>query len=214
MACRTTRIDPENPDPGIIEEARSVLEAGELVAFPTETFYGLGADASNKRAVERVFNTKKRARTKPLLVIIRRKEQLADLVTEIPESALKLIDTFWPGPLTIIFKARKDLPALLTCGTETVGIRISSHPVAQALSLAFGRPLTATSANISGGKSPSTAQDIYEQMGNEIEMILDGGRTIGTTGSTIIDVSVSPPRLIRDGAVPLSDIKRTLTLDG
>lgn len=210
MTCRTIKIDPENPDPGRIEEARSVLEAGELVAFPTETFYGLGADAFNKHAVERVFSAKKRARTKPLLVIISRKEQLSDLVTEVPKAASKLMDAFWPGPLTIIFKAKKNLPALLTCETGTVGIRISSHPVAQALGGAFGRPLTATSANISGGKSPSTAQDVYEQLGNEIEIILDGGRTIGTTGSTIIDVSISPPRLIRDGAIPFSHIQKVL----
>ncbi|MEW6327774.1 MAG: L-threonylcarbamoyladenylate synthase [Thermodesulfobacteriota bacterium] len=202
------KVDPQDPDKKTIQKACSILKEGGLVAFPTETFYGLGADALNEQAIKRVFALKQRDYAKPLLVIIAEKDQLHSLVSDIPAVAEKLMDSFWPGPLTIIFKAKKGLPPLLTGGTDTVGIRISSHPVARSLASTFGLPLTATSANPSGGKNPVTAQDVCDQLGEGVDMVLDAGGTTGIKGSTIIDVTVSPPRIVREGDVPVGEVKK------
>lgn len=202
------KVDPQNPDKKTIQKACSILKGGGLVAFPTETFYGLGADALNDQALKKLFALKRREHAKPLLVIIAQKKQLNALVSEIPPAAEKLMNRFWPGPLTIIFKARKELPSLLTGGTDTVGIRIPSYPVAKHLSLAFGLPLTATSANLSGGKNPTTAQDVRDQLGEGVDIVLDAGQTAGRKGSTIIDVTVSPPRIVREGDVPVDEVEK------
>ncbi|MDD5450491.1 MAG: L-threonylcarbamoyladenylate synthase [Desulfovibrionales bacterium] len=208
----TLKVDARHPDQAAIRKACSILKEGGLVAFPTETFYGLGADTLNEQALKRVFALKHRGYAKPLLVIIAEKDQLHSLVSDIPAVAEKLMDSFWPGPLTIIFKAKKGLPSLLTGGTDTVGIRISSHPVARSIALTFGLPFTATSANLSGGKDPITAQDVCNQLGEGVDLILDAGETKGIKGSTIIDVTLSPPRIVREGDVPVSEIKRMLSL--
>jgi len=208
----TIKVTAKNPEESVIQKACSILKEGGLVAFPTETFYGLGADALNEQALKRVFALKRRDYAKPLLIIIAEKDQLHSLVSDIPAVAEKLMDSFWPGPLTIIFKAKKGLPSLLTGGTDTVGIRISSHPVARSLASTFGLPLTATSANLSGGRNPITAQDICNQLGEGVDLILDAGETKGIKGSTIIDVTLSPPRIVREGDVPVSEIKRILFL--
>lgn len=200
------KVDPQCPNQDAISQACSILRQGGLVAFPTETFYGLGADALNQKAIEKIFTLKRRNPASPLLILISHTRQLTHIVTEVPPQAQVLIDSFWPGPLTIIFKAQKDLPALLTGGTGTIGIRISSHPIAECLSYAYGGPLTATSANLSGGKNPVTAQDVWTQLGGGLDLILDGGQTGGTKGSTIIDVTSSPPRIVREGDVPIADV--------
>ncbi len=206
----TLHVDAQHPGEEAIRKACSILRESGLVAFPTETFYGLGADALNEKALKKVFAVKKRDYSKPLLVIITQKDQLNSLVTEIPPVAEKLSDSFWPGPLTIIFKARPELPHLLTGCTGTVGIRMPSHPVAQRLSVAFGRPLTATSANISGGKNPTTASDVWDQLGEGLDIILDAGKTSGIRGSTIIDVTVSPPRVVREGDIPMGEVEKVV----
>ncbi|MDP3029128.1 MAG: L-threonylcarbamoyladenylate synthase [Deltaproteobacteria bacterium] len=206
----TIKVNAQNPDEEAIRKACAVLKQGGILAFPTETFYGLGADALNEQALKRVFALKQRDYAKPLLVIISEKDQLHSLVSDIPSVAEKLMDSFWPGPLTIIFKARKGLPSLLTGGTDTVGIRISSHPVARSLASTFGLPLTATSANLSGGRNPITAQDVCDQLGGRVDMILDAGETKGIKGSTIIDVTLSPPRIVREGDVPVDEIMKAI----
>lgn len=206
----TIKLDAQNPGEEAIRKACAVLKQGGILAFPTETFYGLGADALNEQALKKVFALKQRDYAKPLLVIIAEKDQLHSLVSDIPAVAEKLMDSFWPGPLTIIFKARKGLPSLLTGGTDTVGIRISSHPVARSLASTFGRPLTATSANLSGGKNPITAQDVCDQLGEGVDMMLDAGKTKGIKGSTIIDVTLSPPRIVREGDVPVGEVVRVV----
>jgi len=206
----TIKMDAQNPEESVIQKACSILKEGGLVAFPTETFYGLGADALNEQALKRVFALKQRDYAKPLLVIIAEKDQLHSLVSDIPAVAEKLMDSFWPGPLTIIFKARKGLPSLLTGGTDTVGIRISSHPVAWSLASTLGLPLTATSANLSGGKNPVTAQDVCNQLGGGVDMILDAGEATGIKGSTIIDVTLSPSRIVREGDVPVDEVVRAV----
>lgn len=205
-----SKVTAQNPEKEAIRRACVVLKQGGVVAFPTETFYGLGADALDEQALKRVFAIKRRDYTKPLLVIIAEKDQLHSLVSDIPAVAEKLMDSFWPGPLTIIFKARKGLPSLLTGGTDTVGIRISSHPVARSLASAFGLPLTATSANLSGGKNPITAQDVYDQLGEGVDMMLDAGESKGIKGSTIIDVTLSPPRIVRAGDIPVDEVVKVI----
>ncbi|MFZ5994058.1 MAG: L-threonylcarbamoyladenylate synthase [Thermodesulfobacteriota bacterium] len=204
----TLRVDAQHPDQAAIQKACAILKEGGLVAFPTETFYGLGADALNEQALKRVFALKRRDYAKPLLVIIAEKDQLHSLVSDIPAAAEKLMDRFWPGPLTIIFKAKKGLPSLLTGGTGTVGIRISSYPVAQSLASTFGLPLTATSANLSGGRNPVTAKDVWDQLGDRVNLMLDAGKTKGIKGSTIVDVTVLPPRIVREGDVPVGEVKK------
>lgn len=202
------KVDARSPQEEVIQKACAILKKGGLVAFPTETFYGLGADALNDTALAKIFTIKRRPRHKPLLVIISQKAQLRSLVSEIPPLAEKLMEAFWPGPLTMIFKARSGLPALLTGGTDTVGVRMSSHPVARHLSAAFGFPLTATSANVSGGKNPLVAQDVCNQLGQEVDVVLDGGKTGGVKGSTIIDLTVLPPRIVREGDIPVDEVEK------
>lgn len=180
------------------------------MSFPTETFYGLAADAFNVQALEKIFKVKKRSTSKPLLLIISSVEQLTPLVQEIPAKAQLLINAFWPGPLTIIFKAKSHIPELLTGKTGTIGIRISSHPVAQELSECFQSPVTGTSANISGGKNPSTADEVETQIGHGLDLILDGGKTHGQKGSTIIDVTAGNARIIRQGDIPAEEIQTVL----
>lgn len=208
----TLRVDAQHPGEEAIGKACAILKAGGLVAFPTETFYGLGADALNEKALKGVFALKRRDYAKPLLVIIAQRNQLNSLVSQVPPLAERLMDSFWPGPLTIIFKARPGLSPLLTGGTDTVGIRISSHPVARHLSLAFGLPLTATSANLTGGKNPVTAEDVCYQLAKGLDMILDAGPTAGLKGSTIIDATVSPPRIVRAGDIPVDEVMKVVEL--
>jgi L-threonylcarbamoyladenylate synthase len=200
----TTRIfavDPSFPGPSLLQEAVSCLAGGGLVAFPTETFYGLGANAGDRQAVERVFAVKGRPEWKPLLVLVDSREMAESLAVEVPETARDLMERYWPGPLTLVFKASSGLPPELTAGTGTIGIRMPGHPVALGLVKAAGFPITAPSANPSGAPAPTTAGEVYEGLKGAIDLILDGGPTKGGPPSTLLDVSVTPPKLIRQGAV-------------
>lgn len=199
-------IDPQKPNKGKIAEAISVLKAGGVVVYPTETFYGLGADASNESAVERIFAIKGRAFENPISVIIADKSQLNKLVKEIPEAAQILMRRFWPGPLTIVFKAAACISPLLTAKTGKIGIRISSHPIAALLAREIGNPLTATSANLSGQTEAISAAEVKESLGSLPDLIIDSGKTPGKPGSTILDVAVSPFTILREGAINIGNI--------
>lgn len=181
---------------------------GELVAFPTETFYGLGVNALDSRAVARVFAVKGRPESKPLLVLVDSVKMAESLTPEVSDLARRLMATHWPGPLTLVFKAAPELPAELTAGTGTVGIRMPSHPVALGLVRAARLPVTAPSANPSGAEPPITARAVRQYFEGKIHLILDGGPTPGGPPSTVLDVSVSPPRLVRAGAI---DVPKFLT---
>ncbi len=191
--------------PGIAQVGRVIVQGG-VAAFPTETFYGLGADAQNEEALRKVFRIKGREEKKPLLLLIGGRECLSVWVRRISPVAERLIESFWPGPLTLVFEALPHLSNLLTGGTGTIGVRISSHPVAQGLVQAVGRPITATSANLSGQPSASLAIEVFKSLGTQLDVILDGGQTAGGLGSTVLDVSSSTPRIIRQGAVSQAEL--------
>jgi L-threonylcarbamoyladenylate synthase len=196
MSCQIFQAD----SPGIVKAAQIILQGG-LVAFPTETFYGLAGEAGNEAALEKIFRVKGREEGKPLLLLAADKSWLPGLVREVPPLAERLIDGFWPGPLTLVFKASPRISPLLTANTGRIGIRVSGHPVAQALVQAVGRPITGTSANLSGQPSASSAPEVFQSLGDNLEAILDGGRTAGGLGSTILDVSGPSPQIIREGAI-------------
>lgn len=196
-------IDPRNPDKAFIERAVDILRKGGVIAYPTETFYGLGADAFNEKTIEKIFTIKGRDVKNPVSVIIGNESGLHDLIAEIPESARLLIKRFWPGPLTLVFRASPAVPPLLTAGTGKIAIRISSHPIATALAQALRHPITATSANLSGARECTTAEEVMRELGGRIDAVIDGGTTPGGKGSTIVDLTRTPPKILREGAVSI-----------
>ncbi len=194
---------------GIARASRIILQEG-IVAFPTETFYGLGAEAGNVKALQKVFQIKAREEHKPLLLLVADRTWVPGLVKEIPAMAEGLMEKYWPGPLTLIFEASPHLPLLLTGGTGKIGLRISSHPVAQGLVQKVGRAITGTSANLSGQPSVSSAAEVSKALGRQIDALLDGGRTAGGLGSTVLDVTGERPRIIRQGVVPQTQLALSL----
>ena len=202
MASRLVALDPRAPDAGALADAARVLGGRGLVAFPTETFYGLGAAALDAAAVQRVFTLKGRPAASPLLVLVD-SVAMAERIAEVPERAHALISRHWPGALTLVFRARAVVPDVIGAGRGTVGIRWSSHPVATGLVTAFGAPVTAPSANPAGLEPPTSADAVRSYFGDAVELVLDGGVTTGGLASTVLDVSVDPPRLVRAGAVRL-----------
>jgi len=189
-----------------VAEAVEVLKQGGIVAFPTETYYGLAVDPFNHAALARLFQLKKRITSKPILTLVRDENQLPRLASEIPFRFFPLMNEFWPGPLTLVFKAHSDLPILLTGNTGTVGVRVSSHPVASLLTQAVEFPITATSANISGQKAAESIEEIHGQFGTGIDVILDGGNTIGGLGSTIVGLEDKELKLVRPGVIPFARV--------
>jgi len=201
MNCVILQSDSQ----GISQASQMILNGG-VVAFPTETFYGLGADALNEKALKKIFQVKGRYESKPLPLLIANRTWLSGLVKKISPRAESLMERFWPGPLTLVFEASPHLPNLLTANTGKVGIRISSHPIAQALVQAVGRPITGTSANRSGYPSASISAEVLRALGEQVEAIIDGGKTKGGLGSTVLDVSGSRPIIIRPGAVSREEL--------
>ncbi len=194
-------IDPNDIAPSSIEKVVTILKAGGVVAFPTETFYGLAADAANEGAVDRIFEIKGRSFNNPIALIISKKDDLDLITNNIPEEAKTLMTAFWPGPLTIVFEASPSVSPRLTAGTSKIGVRISSHPIANALAAGLGRPITATSANLSGERECTSAEEVRGQMTNVQITVIDGGPTPGGRGSTFLDVTADPPALLREGAI-------------
>lgn len=205
------KIDPGKPDAEKLAEAVRVLCEGGVVAFPTETFYGLGADARNETAVEQIFRIKGRNFRNPISVIVADDREVIPLVEEIPAAAQILMKTFWPGPLTLVFRASSSVLPRLTADTGKIGIRVSSHPLARLLTGGLGGPLTATSANLSGGPECSSADAVIRALGEFPGSVIDGGETPGGAGSTILDVTVFPPRILREGAISGDFILNALT---
>ncbi|MCI5166325.1 MAG: threonylcarbamoyl-AMP synthase [Candidatus Electrothrix sp. GM3_4] len=202
-------------DPAALSEAARLLSQGGLVAFPTETYYGLGVDPFNAEALERLFAVKQRQPDKPVLVLVAEQGQVVQLAVEIPAVFPQLMASFWPGPLTLVFPGRSTLPALLTGGTGNIGIRQSPHPLASQLLHVFGGPITATSANRSGSLPATTAAEIQESLGSEIDLILDGGTTPGGAGSTLVGCD-QEERLccLRAGVVPFAGICKVASVVG
>lgn len=185
-----------------------LVSSGGVIAFPTETFYGLGVCPFNARAVQRIVELKDRAsRTAPILVLIRSRDDLAALVSEVTPAAERLMEVCWPGPLTLVFRAAMAVSLSLTAGTGTIGVRVSAHSDVQRLLDAVGGPLTGTSANRAGQPPAETADGVARTLGDGVDAILDGGATPGGQPSTVLDMTVSPPRLIREGRVPASFLR-------
>lgn len=193
-------IDPDDPDSSLLSDAAALIRKGGVVAIPTDTFYGLAANPFDSQVVSRLFDIKGRESSKPILLLISRLEMLPSLVEEISPLAEKVMARFWPGPLTLIFKASKRLPDLLTGGTGTIGIRFPKAVLPVRLIDRVGFPITATSANRSGEPSPASAQEVARALGASLDGILDGG-PCSTLPSTVLDVTTSEPNLLREGRV-------------
>lgn len=189
-------------------EAAAILKKGGLVAFPTETVYGLGADALNEEAARKIYAAKGRPSDNPLIAHIAKKEDIEPLVREIPEAGKKLMDAFWPGPLTLIFPKSGRVPEGTTGGLDTVAVRMPSDPVARRLIELAGTPVAAPSANTSGRPSPTTAEHVRQDMDGRIEMIVDGGPVGIGVESTIVDVTGEIPMVLRPGAITMEMLKK------
>jgi len=194
-----------------LAHACAVLRSGGVVAFPTETYYGLAVDPFNQAALSSLFALKRRSVDKPVLLIIDNPSQLVSLVAEIPPPFPLLMQRFWPGPLTLVFPGAASLSEMLTGCRGTIGVRVSSHPVARQLVSTFGQPITATSANLSGYKPAVTASEVREQLGLEVDFVLDGGETPGGQGSTLLGCQDGKVCLLRAGVVPFAEIETVLT---
>lgn len=204
------KINSKFPNGEYISEAVDILEEGGIVAFPTRCLYGLGADAMNPRAVDRVFQIKQRAADKALLVLVAESYAIEKLVQDIPQTAIKIMDSFWPGRVTIVFKAAASLPQNLLGQTGKIGIRVPGHPVAGALVKAFGRPITGTSANLSGQAGCYRIEDFDPLLVEQLDLILDAGPLKGGSGSTVVDVTGENPMVLREGQVARSDILKAV----
>jgi L-threonylcarbamoyladenylate synthase len=190
-----------------ITEAAKLLKQQEIVAFPTETVYGLGADATSDVAINKIFLAKGRPNDNPLIVHIGDLAQLSDIVSSIPSSAQQLIDAFWPGPLTIVLPKQKHISDALTAGLDTVGVRMPSHPIALQLLQEVKLPLAAPSANVSGKPSPTTSKHVYDDLNGKIAGIVDGGETTVGLESTVIDCNTDIVTILRPGSITQEDIE-------
>ena len=205
-SLKIIKPDPLNPGDDHITGTSQIIKNGGVIVFPTQHLYGLGADALNAEAVDKVFAIKQRSYHKPLLVLIPHRKDLKNLVQHVSATAAHIMNCFWPGAITLIFKAKDELPANLTANTDKIGIRMPQHPVALALSKTVGCPLTATSANIAGESGCSKVSDIDLRILDKVDLILDAGPLKGGIGSTVVDVTVDPPEILREGAIPAKDI--------
>ena len=207
MSTDVLPVNPDAPEPEAIARAADVLRRGGLVAFPTETVYGLGAAALDPVAVARIFAAKGRPATNPLIVHVPTADEARSLTAAWPEAAARLAERFWPGPLTLVLPRSVRVPNLVTAGGPTVAVRVPAHPVALALLRAAALPVAAPSANRSTSLSPTRAEHVLRWLGGRIDLILDGGPTAGGLESTVLDVTTDPPRLLRPGLVSPSEIE-------
>jgi L-threonylcarbamoyladenylate synthase len=201
-------VDPASDE--VPRRALRVLGDGGLVAFPTDTFYALGADARNEAAVERVFAAKRRPRGEPMPVLVADQEQWRAVVADLPAAALLLADRFWPGALTIVCRRGPGVPPALVGGGEAIGVRQPALPVAIGVCRAFGGPVVGTSANIHRIPAPITAAQVALDLGAAVDLILDGGRCPLARPSTVVDVTRTPPVVVRAGVVPLAALREVL----
>src|SRR5690348_13744143 len=203
-------LDPSSANLEAIAEAARILRAGGLVAFPTETVYGLGANALDASAVARIFAAKGRPANNPLIIHIADASDVRKVVADWPESAGRLAERFWPGPLTLVLPRCDAVPDAVTAGGPTVAVRVPAHPVAQALVRAAGVPIAAPSANRSMELSPTRAEHVLRGLDGRIDVLLDGGPTAGGIESTVLDLTATPPRLLRPGLIGVAELEAVL----
>ncbi len=190
--------------------ALKVLLAGGVIAFPTDTFYGLGVDPFNEKAVNKLFELKKREKDKPLILLISSEDQLNTLVKNITIAHSMLMQKFWPGPLTLLFEPGTIIPKNILAGSDRIGIRLPGNDMTKNLISFLGKPITAPSANLSGEAPPVSAMQVQKSFGNKVDLIIDGGTCLGGEPSTLVDAVETPVRILRQGAIALPDIKRVL----
>jgi L-threonylcarbamoyladenylate synthase len=210
MKTLLLKVDSENPTAAKIKLAAQIIRKGGLVAFPTETVYGLGADALNPEAVLALFEAKKRPLDNPPIVHVADSKEVCRLVREVPKKAEQLMEQFWPGPLTLIFKRSNLVPNVTVAGLDTVAIRMPKHKVALELIRQSSCPIAAPSANLAGKPSPTTAQHVYEDLNGRIAAIIDCGATNIGVESTVVDLTVDPPMLLRPGGTSFEVLKKAL----
>jgi L-threonylcarbamoyladenylate synthase len=208
--CEILYVDPESPDQDTIGKAASLIRMGGLVVFPTSSFYGLGTSALNAEAVDKVFQVKKRDPQNPVLILIASLAELVPLVRSIPKPAGHLMEAFWPGGLTLVFQASDLLPSNLTGYTGKIGIRLANHAVATSLAEAVSNPITGTSANISGQGGCCEVAQLDQHIRDHVDLVVDAGRLRGGVGSTVVDVTVEPPKILREGVVEAEKIQAVL----
>lgn len=197
-----------------IDQGAVLIRSGSIVAYPTDTVYGLGADVYNDEAVRKVFSIKARPLTMPLPVLIAEREMVEEMAAEQPATAIKLMDRFWPGGLTIIFNRKPSFSSLVLAGSNRIGIRLPGHALTLELIRKAGVPITGTSANLHDRPAALTAVEVKLQMGSSIDFIIDGGFCPGGVESTIIDVTVDPPAIVRQGIISLEAIHSVLSTGG
>jgi len=191
---------------GQFPEAVDILRSGGIVAFPTDTVYGLGADATNEGAILKIYAAKKRPLQTALPLLLYDASEIANVARDIPELAWRLAERFLPGGLTLVLYRLPSVSPVITGGSEKIAVRVPDHPVPIELIKMLGKPITGTSANLTGRPNPLTAEDVREQMGGSIDSIIDGGRCRGDIASTIVDLTVEPPMILREGAVSSDEI--------
>jgi L-threonylcarbamoyladenylate synthase len=199
----TLKVDPKRPDLALVAYAAAGVRGGKLIAFPTETVYGIAANMLDKKAIDRLYAVKKRPKTKPFTVHIAREDQIAEAGCRLTKEAKLLTGRFWPGPLTILLKSKRG---------GKVGFRIPRNPVALCLIASSGVPVVAPSANLSGRSAPSNAREVLKQLDGRIDMVLDGGKTEVGIESTVVDCSVTPPVIVRQGAISREKLKKLIDI--
>ena len=205
MAAQIIKVDPAHPEVAY-SRCREVIASGGVVAYPTDTFYALGADPENSVAVRRLFKIKGRQKDQPILLLIADPADTDRWAAEVTFAAARLMSRYWPGPLTLVFGAKDGVLPELTAGTGAIGLRVPGNALARSLIRFIGHALTGTSANLSGCPNLRTAQEAAEEIGGFVDLVLDGGETAGGAASTVLDVTAAVPRIIREGAIPAKDI--------
>jgi L-threonylcarbamoyladenylate synthase len=210
IQTRIIKVDKNNPELDKIKVAADIIKKGGLVAFPTETVYGLGGNALDGNSASKIYAAKGRPQDNPLIVHIHSIEQVFELVNGVTSTAQVLMDKFWPGPLTLIFKKKAVIPYSTTGGLDTVAIRMPNHPVALSLIRETGLPIAAPSANISGRPSPTCAADVFEDLSGKVDIILDSGPALIGVESTVLDITSDTPIILRPGGVTKEELEEVL----
>lgn len=205
---RIIKISQTSPDPSAVSEIAELLRAGSVIAYPTDTFYGLGVDIANHIAIERLYSVKNRRPDKPILILISDIKMLLSLISQgyLSQTAGRLTAKFWPGPLTLIFNASDAVPPALTANTGKIGIRLPDNRLCNLLIDKLDHPITATSANLSGEGSLDNPDEVLALIGNRIDVLVDGGRAKGGFPSTVVDITGVEPVILREGAIPNREI--------
>jgi len=207
------KINNLTPEPELISDAAAILQNGGVIGYPTETVYGIGCNAFDEKAVNRIYDLKHRDKSNALIIIAADIIQISDIVQSIPEQAEKLIDNFWPGPLTMVFEMSKTLKDFPFGKSKTIAIRIPDCPICLSLLKISGFPIVSTSANISGQPAASKASEVYSYFGKQLDLIIDGGETPSHEPSTVIDITKTPARMIREGAITPLEITTVIDIN-